>query len=179
MHDFNRQHISLLGIFLICISISLHGVCQTPNSKIVNASMPVGTTALTKEQAAHLLHANFRRPSMPLNKDNYYRSDGLIVSFWDVEENPGFEKSLEDLRSGIIGLLKENKDSVNFSKIIKVNEMNFLVYEYQKDGEVHLWFQTDFRNNKHFGGVIEFKETDEEKAHEYLDKFLKNVHFKD
>jgi hypothetical protein len=165
--------------FILSLTIVAKAFSQTPKSNIVNLSLPNQVFSLTRNQAASIIHTNFKRSSIPLNRDNYYQLGGLIISFWDVEENPGFETALTDTQSGIIGMLKRNQDTINFSKIIKINEMQFLVYEYQKDNEVHLWFQTEFHNNKHFGGVIEFKKPDEEKAQQVLQELLQSIHFKE
>jgi len=54
-----------------------------------------------------------------------------------------------------------------------------LIYEYQKEDEVYLRFQTDFKKNKNFGGIIQFKTSDEEKAQKALKELLQSVNFKD
>jgi hypothetical protein len=162
----------------ICSVLCIRSLCQHPQSNIVSINVPQDAISLSKEEAARTIHANFKRSSIPLGKENYYKVDGIIVSFWDHEENAIHENTLEEIRSGMLGILKRTHDTVNISKIIKINDMQFLVYEFQNENEVHLVFQTDYYKNANFGGMIEFKKPDEEKAQKILQELLQSIHFK-
>jgi len=170
-----------ITFFTICLFFSIHAIGQIPKSDVVSLSVPNGARSLTKEQLSKIVHNNFKRSGVPLNMENYYQLDGLIISFWDHEENvsPEFQRSLEEIKSGMLGILKQNNDTVNFSKIITINSIQFLVYEYQKEDEVYLRFQTGFKNNKNFGGIIQFKKPDEAKANKALQDLLQSIRFKD
>jgi hypothetical protein len=168
-------------VFLIIgLLISSQLIGQTPKSDVVSVRLPHGATSLTKEQLSKVAHNNFKRSGVPLDVENYYQLDGLIISFWDIEVNPDFNRSLEEIRSGMVAILKRNNDTVNFSKIITVNNIQFLEYEYQKDDEVYLRFQSEFnKNHKNICGIIQFKKPDQDKAHKALQDLLQSIHFKD
>jgi hypothetical protein len=169
---------------IIGLLFSFVGICQVPNSQVIDATLPKGTVSLSKEQASTMLHNNFKRYEVPTNSKyldikNYYQMDGLLVAFWDDEVNPQFKRSLETIRSGIMGVFRYTHDTVNFSKIITLNNINFLEYEFKKEDEVYLWFQSDVnKNDKNICGVIQFKKGNEDKAQKYLDDFLGTVRFK-
>jgi alpha-amylase/alpha-mannosidase (GH57 family) len=166
-------------LFKVALLFSIYAIGQSPKSNVVSISAPAGAIQLTKEQASELIHANFKQSSIPLDKENYYQLNGIIMSFWDIEQDTEYKRSLEEIRSGMLGVLKYAHDTVNFSKIITVNNSQFLVYEYQKDDEVYLWFQTDFKNNKKSGGTLQFKKPDEAKAERALQDLLQSIHFKE
>jgi len=116
-----------------------------------------------------------------INKENYYKLDGVLISFWDLSVNPEFKKTLQASQSEMLGYLARNKENtVNFSKIITVNNIQFLVCQYQKQNEVYLWFKSDFnKDNKDICGIIQFKKPDEDKAEKALKDLLQSMHFKD
>jgi hypothetical protein len=169
---------------IIGLLFGLTGICQIPKSEVVNATLPQGTKSLTKEQTSTILRNNFKRNEVPtdnksLNIQNYYQMNGLIIAFWDDEVNPPFNRSLEEISSGMTGIFKYNHDTVNFNRIITLNNVKYLEYEIQKEDEAYLWFQSEVnKNNKSICGVIQFKKQDETKAEKYLDDLLKSVHFK-
>lgn len=69
---------------------------------------------------------------------------------------------------------------VVFSKIIAINNIRFLVYEYQRGDDLNLRFQSDFdRNRNSVNGLIQFKKPDEQKAQKALDDLLHTIHFKE
>jgi hypothetical protein len=169
------------NLFLIaCLFFNIGAWGQVPKSDVVSASLPKGAISLRKEQVSKIVHDNFKRSSIPLDVENYYQLDGIVMSFWDDEVNPEFKRSLEDIQLGMLGIFKRNNDVVNFSKIISVNNIRFLVYEYQIDDEVNLCFQSDFnKHNKHIGGIVQFKKPDEDKGQKVLQGLLQSMHFKD
>jgi ABC-type antimicrobial peptide transport system permease subunit len=167
-------------LLITALFFSICAIGQAPKSKVVSINVPAGAVQLTKEQAAEVIHANFKQTSIPLDKENYYQLNGLVMSFWDDEVNPEFNRSLEDIRSGILGVFHYNHDVVNFAKIILVNNVHFLIYEFQKDDGVVLRFQSEFtKSNKGVLGIIEFKKPDEEKAQKALQDLLQSIHFKE
>jgi hypothetical protein len=149
-------------------------------SDVVNVILPHGTSVIEKGNIERTVHTNFKRTSIPFDKENYFQSDGLIISFWDDKVNPEFNRKLDDIQPGILAVLKYNHDQVNFSKIITVNGMRFLIYEYEKDNEVDLRFQSEFdKNNRDVLGVIQFKKPNEERGQQYLQQLLQNMYHKD
>jgi len=80
----------------------------------------------------------------------------------------------------MLGYLRIDHDNIiDYSKIIAVNNIQFLICQYEKDGEAFLWFKSDYdRDNKNISGVIQFKKPDEDKAQKALQTFLGSVHFK-
>jgi len=168
-------------IFLmLCLFLSIKVLGQTPKSDVVSVSVPNGAISLTRDQLSKVVRVNFKRSGIPLDVQNYFQLDGLIISFWDYETGVGPEsqRSLEEIKLGILGIMRYTPDTVNFSKIITVNNIQFLVYEYQRKNEVYLRFQTGYRNYKSFGGIIQFKKPDEEKAQNALQNLLQSIHFK-
>ncbi len=154
---------------------------QAPTSEVVSANMPKGATKLSREQLTNYVHNNFKQSALPLEKENLYQLDGLIISFWDLSVNPEFKKSLQASQSEMLAVLKRNSENtINYSKIITVNNIQYLVYQYQKNDEVFLRFQSEFnKNNKNICGLIQFKKPDEDKAQKALQTFLESVHFKE
>ena len=153
---------------------------QTPSSTVVTATMPQGATKPTKDELAKYIHDNYKRSQVPLDKTNTYKLNGLLISFWDLSINPPFKKSLEASQSEILGYLKQNSENtINYSKIITVNDIRFLVYVYQKGNEEYLRFQSEYnKDNKNICGLIQCKKPDEVEAEETLQTFLSTIHFK-
>ena len=128
------------------ITFLIFGLCwsfkaisqQIPSSEVLTASMPPGSKLLTQDQLVKFTRKNFTRTPIPADKKNIYQLDGIIISFWDIEQDTEYKRSLEEIRSGMLGVLKYAHDTVNFSKIITINNSQFLVYEYQKEDEVYL-----------------------------------------
>jgi hypothetical protein len=154
---------------------------QNPSSEVVSATMPIGTKHLTKAKVLDYVHKNYKRSQISVDRKNIYQLDGLLISFWDLSINPEFKKSLQDSQSEMLGLLKRNPENViNYYKIITVNNIQFLIYEYQKQDEVFLRFQSEYdKNNKDICGLIQFKTPDEAKAQKALNDLLQTVHFKE
>lgn len=175
----NNEKVVLL-ILLISFNLSV-AIGQAPKSEVVNADMPPGAKQLTKEQLSTFVRNNYKKYSIPLGKENTYQLDGLVISFWDLSVNPEFKKSLEASQSEILGYLKwTDRNVINFSKIVTINNIRFLEYEYQTGDEVYLRFQSEFdKKNRNICGVIQCKEPDKDKAQKTMDDFLKTVHFKE
>jgi hypothetical protein len=177
------NHVKMKNAFFLVFSLFLSTsvIAQAPKSKVVSISVPNDAISLTKEQASKVIHANFKRSGIPMDVENYYQLNGYVISFWDREEDPSPEsqKSLEEIKLAILHIMKNTPDTVNFGKIITVNNIPFFVYEYQRENEVSLRFQTGYRNNKTFGGIIQFKKPDEEKAQKTLQELLESIHFKE
>jgi len=166
----------IAGLFLF-----FYAVGQTPSSNVVTATMPKGATRLTRAQLINIVHNNYKKSGIPLDKGNTYQLNGILISFWDLSVNPEFKKSLKASQSEMVGYLSRNKENIiHYSQIIKVNNIHYLVCEYQNDDEIYLWFKSDYnKNDKDINGVIQFKKPDEDKAHKALDDFLSTVHFKE
>lgn len=167
-------------LIIICTLLGLRTIAQIPKSRVVDAAMPNGAIRLTNEQLKDYIRNNYKKSGVPLDKDNVYQIDGVIISFWDLHVNPQFKKSLEASQKEILGYLKwTDHNNVNFSKIITVKGVRYLEYEYQKYDEVFLRFQSEFdSNNDNICGIVQCKEPDRQKAEETLDNFLQTVHFK-
>jgi hypothetical protein len=171
-------------IFLICSVLSARSFGQPPKSIVLDATMPRGSLAINKDQAASFLRENFKGHEIPIdnkyiNNVNYYRQDGIIISFWDVETDIHDKKSLEDKGAGIMGLFRRYNDTVIFHRIVTVNNIKFFEYEYQIGGEIYLRFQSDANTkNQTVCGLIQCKKPDEAEAQSYLQELLQSMHFK-
>jgi hypothetical protein len=170
--------------FVVFIPVLLFGLKlsgQAPISEVVDATLPKGAKLLTKEQLIAYTKSNYKRSQIPTDKKNTYQLDGLLISVWDLSVNPGLKRSLQASQSEMLGYLKRNtENTINYSKIITVNNIQFLVCEYQKQDEVYLWFKSDYNKaNKNISGVIQFKKPDQNKAEAALQTFLASVHFKE
>jgi len=154
---------------------------QAPSSEVVTAVMPKGAIKLTQDQLVRFTSKNYKSSAMPLNKENTYQLDGILISFWDLRVNQEFKKSLPASQKEILEVLRLNDfNKVNYSKIITVNNKQFLVYDYEIEDECYLRFQSEFnKQNKNICGLIQYKKPDEAKAEEALQTFLQSVHFKE
>ncbi len=149
------------------------------HSDVVNITIPKKAAKLTKEKLVTYTNSNYKRSQVPIDKENIYQIDGLIVSFWDVPASESNKRDLPVIQSEILGILKRNNENViNYSKIITVNNIQFLVFEYQKGDEVFLRFISELKNHKNLNGIIQFKKPDEDKAQEALKDLLGGMHFK-
>ena len=170
-----------ISFLIIGLFISAFTSAQIPSSDVVSAAMPNGAKLLTKEQLQSFTKNNYKRSQIPTDKKNIYQLDGVLISFWDLSVNPGFERSLQASQSEMLGYLGRNSENtINYSKIIKVNNIQFLLCEYQKQDEVFLWVKSDLnKSNKYISGVVQFKKPDEDNAQRALETFLGSVHFKE
>jgi hypothetical protein len=171
------------------ITFLIFGLCycltaisqQIPSSEVVIASMPPGSRLLTEDQVTKFTSEHFKRSQIPAGKKNIYQLDELIISFWDLSVNPEFKKSLKDSQSEISEYLgRDDANTINYTKLIRVNDIQFLIYQYERHGDVYLRFQSEYnKNNRDICGVIQFSKPNEAKAQEALQTFLKTVHFKE
>ena len=170
-----------MSTLLLCLFLSTYTVAQTISSEVVNASIPKGAKHISTEELSNYLKSNYKYSQISFNRANVFKMGRLIISFWDLSVNPVSKKSLEDSQLEILGYLKYNPENViNFSKIETINNIRFLIYQYQKGDETFLRFQSEFNSkNRNICGIVQFKKPDENDAHAALKELLESVHFKE
>jgi len=163
----------LLGYFYV--------IAQALSKKTFSATVPKEAIKLDRGHALSLVHQNSRPSYTPPGIDNTYQLNGLIISYWGLSVPADYHKTLENTQTEILGYMKLGKPTpVVFSKIIAINNIRFLVYEYQRGDDLNLRFQSDFdRNRNSVNGLIQFKKPDEQKAQKALDDLLHTIHFKE
>jgi len=171
-------------IFLsLCLFFSYFAYGQAPSDETFNAAAPRGAEKLTKERFRSIVHRDYKRSVISENHENIYQLDGLLISYWGLSVKPDYDKSLEASQAEMLEILKISppKNIVDFSKIIVVNNIKFLVYQYHNEyDEFFLRFQSNFnKDHKNINGLIQFKKPDEEKAHAALQNLLRTIHFRD
>jgi hypothetical protein len=161
--------------------VSIHAFSQVASSETFGATVPKEASKLTRKQLVNILHDNYKWPAIQPNRENIYQLNGLLISYWGLSVNSDYHKNLEASQKEILGYLKRDElNTINESKIVVVNNIKFLVYEYQRGDEVYLRFQSDFdKNLKNVNGIIQFKKPDEEKAQKTLQDLLQSIHFKE
>jgi len=144
-------------LYLIAVLFfSIHVLGQASESSVVSVRLPKGASSLTKRQLSGLVHQNFKRSSIPLERENYYQLDGILIFFWDLSVNPGFKKGIANSKLELLGYLSRNKDNtIDYSKIINVNGIQFLICQYENHGEAYLWFKSECNSDdKYINGVF-------------------------
>ncbi|HTD98563.1 MAG TPA: hypothetical protein VK668_04730 [Mucilaginibacter sp.] len=168
-------------IFLIAgLVFSISCMSQQPNlSSVVSIKLPDKAEKLNRTQSSSYLKENFKKSKVPLDKENIYIKDGVIISFWDLSVSGDNKRSLQNSKAELLEVLKIDKNlKVNEANIITINHNQFLVINYQEGDEVYLRFYSDYKNNKNISGLIQFKKPDEDKAKGLLDTLLKTIQFK-
>jgi hypothetical protein len=167
----------IIGVFFSGFAIGQ----ANPSSNVVNLKVPERAVKLSTDDVQTFIKANgFKHSQLAFEKRRkFYEVDGLIISFWDIPMNPTHKRSLQKMQDEGLGILKDDKENIiKFSKIESINNIQFLIYEYQKEDEVFLRFISDENNNKNLTGILEFKTSDEKKAEAVLQEFLQSMHFK-
>lgn|GEM_PF-919689 len=166
-----------------CVYACGNVVAQPPvKSMVVSGGIPDRAVRLSNAQAeAIITKEGYKHSQVTLDdKRNLYQIDGLLVSCWDVPISPDDKRSLEQMRIEGRAILNLNKDNiVNFSNIETINNVRFLITEYERGDEVFLRFISEARNNNHnLNGIVQFKKPDEEKAQIVLKELLQGIRFK-
>jgi hypothetical protein len=143
--------------------------------------MPKGAVKLSRDQVKSFLGKDDQYGNIPFDRENYYKLDGMIISFRDLNFSRDFTKPLKATEAEMLEGLRLVKENVlDYSKIITVNGIQFLVYQYENGDNLFLRFRSDYdKDNRNIVGVIQFKKPDEEKAQKALQTFLSTVHFKE
>jgi|GEM_PF-3444296 len=123
---------------------------QAPSKETFGATAPKQAIKIDKEHLVTILHQSRRQSTVPTDNENTYQLDGLLISYWGLSVNADYHKTLEESQSEILGYLKGDKENnkVN-SKIIAVNNIKFLIYEYQRNDQFYLRFKSEFDKNYH------------------------------
>src|SRR6185503_5062436 len=170
-----------INLLIICFLLGYSAFGQVPSTETFGATVPKEAIKLDRDHVLSIAHKTLRQSYVAPGIENTYQLDGLVISYWGLSVSPDNTKSLEDSQKEILGLLKRNEgDIVKNSKIVTVNNIRFLVYEYHRGDDVSLRFQSELdKNHKNVNGLIQFKKPDEDKAHKALDDSLHTIHFKD
>ncbi|MEP6613216.1 MAG: hypothetical protein ABJA76_15055 [Mucilaginibacter sp.] len=160
----------------------LFGLCalgQQVSTDIFTATAPAGATKLTGQPLADYLRANYKKTLVPSNQENTYLADGVIVCFWGLPGGPVKSKPLEEMQTRMVTVLQKN-NTVNYARIETINNIRFLIYEYESDGEVYIRYWSDPNSKgQNLSGITQFKTGDKEKARQDLKDLLTSMHFKE
>jgi hypothetical protein len=172
-------------IFLILILlITQVGLCKQSIGNPFNLTLPDKSYEISKSDYVSQLTSGWKNPMLPkdtsqIQNDHIYKMGNLYLSFIERVNDPILEKDLNGSKGETIDLLKMDKSiAVNYFKIVSVNKIQYLVYEYHDGDEVWLRFRSEYHNDHIILGFIEFKEAGESKAQKQLSKFLNGISLK-
>jgi hypothetical protein len=169
-----------LQLILICLLYSAQAISQRSNpDKIMQLTLPKGTERLSKQQYNEF-SKQFTKTFVGGYHTNLYKKDGLLIYYLNLSVPAKMKKNLESDQRMIVSLLGQLKGTVvDTSKIISINNNQFLIINFHEKDDWYIRFTSDYdRNNKSINGFIEYKKPDEEEAKQYLQVLLKNMHFK-
>jgi len=180
---FQMKKISFLVVAIIFGHLTR---AQEPISDVVTLTLPAKAKILTKDQFLTYEHYAFKYSrSKAFENDNRFYTNlysiyGILTRFFDLNVSPDDNRTLEQLQQEMAKrIMNRNVNMViNYSKIITINDIPFLICEYQTADEVFLRFMSYKNNNKLITGVFEFKKPNEELAQKLLDNMLNSMHFK-
>lgn len=171
-----------INMLTIGLMISISSFAQQISfNKLANVSLPKGVQKVDEAQSLSHSKRLFKHTSMgALKTKNLYTIGDISIALWDLS-NPNDKRSLEDIKNETLGLLKLDKNIiVNSAVIKKINNTNFFIFNDQQNGDVNYYqFISEPRNNKTLNGLIEYKNSDKDKAKAILDDVLKSVKFKE
>ncbi len=166
------------------VFIGVYAKAQDTVSNIVSITLPKKTEKISKSAYFDHLHRNYKNYNTGDEKvDGFFRKtykiDNILIKFYDADRSYDPKKTLVKFQNQFLEMMKWGGITVNFSKIITVNNIQFLVYEHQIDDEMTINFISETKNNKCITGELKFKKADDEKAQQILDKLLKSMHYKE
>lgn len=168
-----------LTLFTIGLLFSLCALGQEVSTDIFTATAPAGATKLTGQPLADYVHANYKKTLLPSNQENTYLADGVIVCFWGLPGGPVKSKPLEEMQARMVAVLQRN-NTVNYARIETINNIRFLIYEFESDGEAYISYRSEPNSKEQtLNGTIQFKTADKEKARQDLKDLLTSMHFKE
>ncbi|CAM3677956.1 hypothetical protein MUGA111182_02720 [Mucilaginibacter galii] len=157
---------------------SLYAFSQdTTSTQTAVFNLPKGSKKLSKQQYSDYSKSFKKRPDL-LPNDHTYTKDGLLIIIRNRAIEYNIKTPLQKRKMQLDDGFKEAKLYVLQSSIENIDGMNYLIFEYKIDGDYRLNFYTDYVNDSYTIGIINYKSEDREKAHQYLDKLLKNLRFK-
>jgi hypothetical protein len=168
-----------LTLFTIGLLFSLCALGQEVSTDIFTATAPAGGTKLTGQSLADYVHANYKKTLLPSNQENTYLADGVIVCFWGLPGGPVKSKPLEEMQTRMVAVLQKH-NTVNYARIETINNIRFLIYEFESDGEAYISYRSEPNSKEQtLNGTIQFKTADKDKARQDLKNLLAGMHFKE
>ena len=169
--------ILIFGIFSLIPSTT---TLQEPVSSVVNVSVPRGAVKLNhSEMVANLQKMSKVSELKSVKSKNLFKVNDALLAFWDLEVTEGNAKSLPAIKSEVLELYKLDQNIVvKESKIIKMNDQNFLILKYRNGDSNYIRFISDYRKNRAFTGVLQFEDAKMAEADYTLNSLIKSVRFK-
>ena len=165
-----------LTVSHILVSIFAYGQ-DTALTSIATLSLPHGSKKVNKQQYLDYSKAHFKKRNVYLLDDHAYVIDNMLVTIRNRSLPPGKIKTLEIWKTELEGVFKETKATFIESDIVTLNNNRFLIFEYSREDETYLSSYSDYINGKSIMVLIDYKQVDEQKAHQYLQKLLTNIRF--
>jgi hypothetical protein len=167
----------LLFLFVFqCFSASCQKNVLKSNAIVI---IPQNAQKLSSTQLSDYVKTNFKdyKPPIPLNSEHAYKINNVFLSYWDVNESSEqFKKPLKAVQSEALEGMSWNKAYVvNSSKIITVNNIQFLIINYQRGNDAFIKFDSEYKNLTCLNGIIQFTKGNETEANQVLNDFLKTV----
>lgn len=168
-----------LTLLTVALLFGLCALGQEVSTDIFTATAPVGATKLTGQPLADYVHTNYKKSLLPSNQENTYLADGVIICFWALPAGTIKSKPLEEMQTRMVAVLQRN-NMVNYARIDTINNIRFLIYEFESDGEVRISYRSDPNSKEQtLNGTLQFKTADKDKARQDLKELLAGMHFKE
>jgi hypothetical protein len=167
-------------ILLVCLLQCLVALCQK-NVLKSNAIViiPQNAQKLSSTQLSDYVKTNFKdfKPPIPMNSEHAYKINNVLLSYWDVNESSEqFKKPLKAVQSEGLSLFNLTKAyTVNSSKIITVNNIQFSIINFQHGNDAFIKFDSEYKNLTCLNGIVQFTKGNETEANKVLNDFLKTV----
>ncbi|WP_442591486.1 hypothetical protein ACSBL2_09675 [Pedobacter sp. AW31-3R] len=173
------KHISL---FAVCMLFKISAFCQE-GAAVLDLAFPEGTVKINKEQFIDFSTKRFPSPSSLTVTEfffNLYQKDNILVYLRNTMASVTGAYSLEIKQKEMVSLVGQAGYATDISfRILIFNEVRFLVVKYKHNGYYTFRFISDHDSKERYMyGDILFDMVDADKAEDYLQTFLKTMHFK-
>jgi len=169
----------LLIFACLIYSINTFGQEGPTTREVMQLTLPKGTEKLDEEKLNNLSHNRFNEKTTSDFHDHIFKKDSLLIYYMNLSFPRILRKSLESNQIMMVSLLGQAKDTVDYSKIISVNNIRFLIIEYHDKNTMYIRFRSDYdKSGSLINGFIECKKRHERQARHYLQDLLKGMHFK-
>ncbi|GAA4904557.1 hypothetical protein [Mucilaginibacter defluvii] len=160
------------GLTTICSLFYI--IVQTTGSDVINFSLPENTVKLSTQQFTQFSKSKLKISTLDNDTRAHYQNGDIILAFWDAVRPLFTERTLESKQKVSASILKRTKKNaaIKRSEIITVNNIRYLIFQYEVNDSGKIIFNSDYYNDKNLRGELTYNFADRDKANELLNQIL-------
>jgi hypothetical protein len=164
---------------IITITVLLFSLCSfsqdTTATRTAIVTLPKGSRELSRADYLNFNKNRFKRSHEFLSDDRIFVKDEMLITLHNRKSIPQNWKGLQAWKKNLEAVYKTTNGKYLKSEIVSINGNDILLFEDESQGDYRLSFYAELQNKKLFDGSIQYKISEQNKAHQYLNKLLTNL----